>query len=416
MNPGERLSALSSFRRLFALSGRRYVLIAFVARLPLAMAQMATLLLVAQVSGSYGAGGAAAGAFAVVNAIISPLAGALTDRIGQRPVLLIQSAGGTVSLVALVLLSWTQVPWQVLAGVAGLAGLFLPQVGSLARVRWREIARARGAKRFKLLSTAFSYEGAADEASFVLGPAIVGTVAALVSPAGALLLAAAGLGIFATWFALHPTAGLVPGHRGLGEVTGPRVSALLIGLATGQLIVGTIFGSVQAGTTALATEAGEPGLAGLLHALLGVGSVVAGLAIVMLPERFRLADRLPVFAAGLAVLTLPLLAVGSVGALAGVLLVLGLAVAPYMITLFSACERVVDPGRLGAAMTVLAAATSLGYALGSSTAGHLADLGGYPAAYRVPVLAGTSALVLSLVLRSALHRERRRLPQRPGEK
>ena len=410
------MSALSSFRRLFALSGRRYVLIAFVARLPLAMAQMATLLLVAQVSGSYGAGGAAAGAFAVVNAIISPLAGALTDRIGQRPVLLIQSAGGTVSLVALVLLSWAQVPWQVLAGVAGLAGLFLPQVGSLARVRWREIARARGAERFTLLSTAFSYEGAADEASFVLGPAIVGTVAALVSPAGALLLAAAGLGIFATWFALHPTAGLVPGHRGRGEVTGPRVSALLIGLATGQLIVGTIFGSVQAGTTALATEAGEPGLAGLLHALLGVGSVVAGLAIVMLPERFRLADRLPVFAAGLAVLTLPLLAVGSVGALAGVLLVLGLAVAPYMITLFSACERVVDPGRLGAAMTVLAAATSLGYALGSSTAGHLADLGGYPAAYRVPVLAGTSALVLSLVLRSALHRERRRLPQRPGEK
>lgn len=407
MNPGERLSALSSYRRLFALTGRRYVLIAFVARLPLAMAQMGTLLLVAEVSGSYGAGGAAAGAFAVVNAIVSPLAGALTDRIGQRPVLLIQSAGGTVSLVALVLLSWASAPWQVLAILAGTAGLFLPQVGSLARVRWRELAGTRGKERFKLLSTAFSYEGAADEASFVLGPAVVGTVAALVSPAGALLLAAAALGTFATGFALHPTAGLVAGHRGTGEVTGPRVSALLVGLAAGQLIVGTIFGSVQAGTTALATEAGEPGLAGLLHAVLGVGSVVAGLAIVMLPESFRLADRLPVFAAGLAVLTLPLLAVGSLGALAGVLVVLGLAVAPYMITLFSACERVVAPARLGAAMTVLAAATSLGYAVGSSSAGRLADLGGYPAAYRVPVVAGISALVLSLVLRRALHRKRR---------
>ena len=105
-----------------------------------------------------------------------------------------------------------------------------------------------------------------------------------------------------------------------------------------------------------------------------------------------------------AALVLPLLAVGSLGALAGVLLVLGLAVAPYMITLFSACERVVAPARLGAAMTVLAAATSLGYAVGSSSAGHLADLGGYPAAYRVPVIAGVSALVLSLVLRRALHR------------
>src|SRR5699024_4404272 len=178
-----------------------------------------------------------------------------------------------------------------------------------------------------------------------------------------------------------------------------------------QLIVGTIFGSVQAGTTALATEAGEPGLAGLLHAVLGVGSVVAGLTIVILPERFRLADRLPVFAGGLAVLTLPLLAVHSLGVLAVVLLVLGLAVAPYMITLFSACERVVDPARLGAAMMVLAAATSLGYALGSSTAGALADVGGYPAAYRVPVVAGSTALVLSLVLRPVLHRKRRDLEQ-----
>ncbi len=401
------MSVLSSYRSLFALTGPLYVVIAFIARLPLAMAQMGTLLLVAEVSGSYGGGGAAAGAFAIVNAIASPIAGGLTDRIGQRPVLLVQSVGGSLSLLALVLLSGQDVPWQVLAVVSGVAGVFVPQVGTLARVRWRELAKTRGAERFKLLSTAFSYEGSADEASFVLGPAIVGTIAALLSPAGAILLASGGLAVFATWFALHPTAALVRGHRGTGGVTGPRLGPLLLGLGAGQLIVGTIFGSVQAGTTALATEAGEPGLAGLLHAVLGIGSVVAGLTIVVLPERFRLADRLPVFAAGLAVLTLPLLVVESLGTLAAVLVVLGLAVAPYMITLFSACERVVDPSRLGAAMMVLAAATSLGYALGSSTAGRLADVGGYPAAYRVTIVAGSVALVLSLVLRSALHRKRR---------
>ena len=403
------MSVLSSYRRLFALTGPLYVLVAFLARLPLAMAQMGTLLLVAGVSGSYGSGGVAAGAFAIVNAIVSPLAGALTDRIGQRPVLLVQSVGGSVSLAALVVFSRQDVPWEVLALVSGVAGVFVPQIGTLARVRWRELARERGSERFKLLSTAFSYEGAADEASFVLGPALVGTMAALVSPAGALLLASAGLAVFATWFALHPTVALVRGHGGAGGASGPRVSALLVGLGLGQLIVGTIFGSVQAGTTALATEAGEPGLAGLLHAVLGVGSVIAGLAIVVLPDRFRLADRLPVFAGGLAVLTLPLLAVGSLGTLAVVLVVLGLAVAPYMITLYSACERVVDPSRLGAAMMVLAAATSLGYALGSSTAGGLADVGGYSASYRVTVIAGSAALVLSLVLRRALHRKRREL-------
>ena len=406
------MSVLSSYRRLFALTGSLYVVVAFVARLPMAMSQMGILLLVAEVSGSYGGGGAAAGAFAVVNALASPLAGALTDRIGQRPVLLVQSVGGALALLALVVLSGQDVPWQLLAVVSGVAGVFVPQVGTLARVRWRELTRAKGGQGFKLLSTAFSYEGAADEASFVLGPAIVGTTAAVVSPAGALLLAAGGLAVFATWFALHPTVALVRGHRGVRDGAGGRVGPLLLGLAAGQLLVGAIFGSVQAGTTALATVAGEPGLAGLLHAVLGIGSVVAGLAIVVLPERFRLADRLPVFAGGLAVLTVPLLAVHSLGTLAAVLLVLGLAVAPYMITIFSACERVVDPSRLGAAMMVLAAATSLGYALGSSTAGRLADVGSYPFAYRVTIAAGTAALLLSLVLRTALHRRRRRM----GEK
>ncbi|HLV03384.1 MAG TPA: hypothetical protein VKY79_02230 [Actinomycetaceae bacterium] len=406
------MSVLSSYRRLFALTGPLYVVVAFVARLPMAMSQMGILLLVAEVSGSYGGGGAAAGAFAVVNALASPLAGALTDRIGQRPVLLVQSVGGALALLALVVLSRQDVPWQLLAVVSGVAGVFVPQVGTLARVRWRELTRAKGGQGFKLLSTAFSYEGAADEASFVLGPAIVGTTAAVVSPAGALLLAAGGLAVFATWFALHPTVALVRGHRGVRDGAGGRVGPLLLGLAAGQLLVGAIFGSVQAGTTALATVAGEPGLAGLLHAVLGIGSVVAGLAIVVLPERFRLADRLPVFAGGLAVLTVPLLAVHSLGTLAAVLLVLGLAVAPYMITIFSACERVVDPSRLGAAMMVLAAATSLGYALGSSTAGRLADVGSYPFAYRVTIAAGTAALLLSLVLRTALHRRRRRM----GEK
>jgi len=403
------LSALSSYRRLFSLTGSLYVVVAFLARLPLAMAQMGTLLLVAGVTGSYGSGGAAAGAFAIVNAVASPVAGALTDRIGQRPVLLVQSVAGSLSLVALVVLAAQDVPWQALAVVSGVAGLFLPQIGTLARVRWRELARPRGPERFKLLSTAFSYEGAADEASFVLGPAIVGTMAALVSPSGALVVAGAGLAVFATWFAVHPTVTLVPGHRGQGGAGGPRFGPLLLGLGAGQLLVGTVFGSVQAGTTALATDAGEPGLAGLLHALLGVGSVVAGLAIVVLPERLRLADRLPVFAGALALLSVPLLAVDTLGALAVVLPVLGLAVAPYMITLFSACERVVDPARLGAAMMVLAAATSLGYALGSSTAGRFADTAGHTGAYRVTVTAGFVALALSLVLRRALHRKRREL-------
>lgn len=65
---------------------------------PLAMSQLGTLLLVSspQVSGRLGPGGLAAGVVALAIAIGSPFFGALTDRHGQRVVLLAQSlVGGT---------------------------------------------------------------------------------------------------------------------------------------------------------------------------------------------------------------------------------------------------------------------------------------------------------------------------------
>lgn len=405
------MSVLSSYRTLFGLTGPTYVVVAFLARLPLAMSQMGVLLLVAGVSGSYGAGGASAGALAVTNAIASPLAGALTDRIGQRLVLVVQSLAGATGLVTVVVLAHLGIAWPVLAVVCAVTGVFLPQIGPLARVRWRELAKARGAERFRLITAAFSYEGAADEASFVIGPASVGAATAIASPHVALLLAAGLLGVFGMWFAIHPSVHSVVGHHGRGSgAQGRLVTRLLVGVAGVQLLMGVFFGSVQTGSTALATEAGIPGAAGLLHGVLGVGSVVAGLSLTLLPTRWHLADRLPVFAGALAVLAVPLLAVHSVGALTGVLLVLGLAVAPVVITTFSACEKVIDPHHLGAAMMVLAAATSLGYAIGSSTAGRLADAGSYPAAYAVTVGATILSVLVALAVRPGLHRGSREQP------
>ena len=51
-------------------------------------------------------------------------------------------------------------------------------VQTMARVRWRPISRARRSDDPRVMDAAFSYEGAADEASFVLGPAAVLGVAA----------------------------------------------------------------------------------------------------------------------------------------------------------------------------------------------------------------------------------------------
>ena len=390
------MSPLGSYRRLFALSGPWYLPVAFLGRLPLSMSQLGTLLLVSTATGSYGSGGLAAGALAVSNAVGAPVAGAWADRVGQRPVVLVQSVLGALGLVLLVVLSTGEAGDGAVVAAAALAGLMLPQVGPLARVRWRPVTDGTGPHQRQLMDAAFSYEGAADEASFVLGPALVGVVALLVDPAGAMLTAAGMLAVFGTAFALHPTAALTgAGYR--VHARGRLVTGLLLGLLLAQFFVGVLFGSTQTGTTALAEDAGAPGLAGLVHALLGVGSVIAGLATVYLPARVGQHRRVLASAAFLVVLSAPLLLVDDLAGLIVVVLLLGFGVAPYMIGVFTLGERAVPPGRVGATMTLLAGATGVGYAAGSGIAGRLADLQGHTAAFAVTCAAMLGASALALV-------------------
>ena len=380
------MSPLASYRRLFQLSGTTYVVIAFLARLPLAMSQLGTLLLVSDATGSYTLGGLSAGALAVANAISAPFAGSLSDRFGQRHVVLVQSLAGAAALTTLVALVHGGAADGAVVAAAAVAGLTMPQVGPLARVRWRPITARTGADQRRLVDVAFSYEGAADEASFAIGPALVGLGVVLVSPSGALLLAAGMLAVFGTAFALHRTARTRSSDH-ITLPTGRLWTPVLLVLVAAQLLIGTLFGATQTGTTALATAAGQPGVAGLVHATLGLGSALAGIATAFIPERIGPERRILAAAGALLVLSFPLLLVDSIPSLVAVVAVLGCAVAPFMIGVFTLAERVVAPARVATAMTVLASATGLGYAVGSTIAGRLADEHGYTAAFGVTVTA-----------------------------
>ena len=396
------MSPLASYKRLFDLAGPGYVLVAFLGRLPLAMSQLGTLLLVSTATGSYGLGGLAAGALAVANALGAPVAGGLADRVGQRPVVLVQSLLGAAGLVALVAQVGGSTTTTVL--IAALAGLAMPQVGPLARVRWRPLTHGR-ADQPRLVDAAFAYEGAADEASFALGPALVGLLAVAIDPSGALLAGAALLAVFGTAFALDQSAvrthAYALTHAHLGGA-GRLLSAALVVLALAQLCIGVLFGATQTGATVLATAAGNPGAAGFVHATLGVGSAVAGLATAYLPARIGYERRALGATVALVVLSTPLLLVGSLLTVTLAVLALGCAVAPYMIAVFTLGERVVPPARVGAAMTVLASATGVGYALGASVAGRVADAtGSHTGAFAVTV---TTTVVATVLLALSQHR------------
>lgn len=383
------------------IAGPAYIVVAFLGRIPLAMSQMGTLILVSDTTGRYALGGAAAGALAVANAVGAPIAGNLADRIGQRPVVLVQSLAGACGLIGLVVATQNDAPAAVAIAIAAAAGFAMPQVGPLARVRWQPITRDANDQR-RLIDAAFSYEGAADEASFVLGPALVGALSVVADPGGALVVGAIILAGFGSWFALHPTAVLTH-QQGKGhDASGALFTVVFTVLVFAQLFVGMIFGGTQTGAAVLATAEGQPGLAGLIHATLGIGSVIAGLAVAGLPESFGYDKRSLVAALGLFGLSSPLLLVDSIASLIAVVMLLGFAVAPYMISNFALAGHIVPPARVGAAMTMLAGATGVGYALGSSVAGRLADQGGHTPAFGVTVTAAGLALLLAVVFRGKL--------------
>lgn len=400
------MSAIAAYRALLRIVGPAYILVAFLGRIPLAMSQLGVLVLVSEATGRYGIAGAAAGVIAVANAIGSPVAGTLADRHGQRPVVLVQALVGAAGLCLVVLVTDSDASRWTIFGAAALAGLAIPQVGPLARVRWRPLT-SRAEDQERLVDAAFSYEGSADEASFVLGPALIGVLAIIASPAGALLTGAALLAVFGTWFALHPTARVVQRQVDGAEIRpGALWTAAFAVLVLAQLLMGMIFGSVQTGTTVLATAAGRAGDAGLIHAVLGIGSVMAGLAIAGLPEQILYATRMLVSAVGLLVLSSPLLLVDSLGALIAVIAALGFAVAPYMISNFALAGVLVPVRRVGAAMTLLAGATGIGYALGAAIAGRLADEGGHHPAFMVTVSVAAAAVVLAVTANHTLRTAR----------
>ncbi|GAA1702381.1 MFS transporter [Fodinicola feengrottensis] len=391
------MQALLAYKRLPALAGAGFLPIAFLARLPLAMAQLGTLLLVVSVTGSYAAGGLAAGLVAVGMAVGGPVVSLLADRHGQRPVALLTTPVNALVTVALVIAVNTHAGMVAVGLLALGTGLSTTQIGALARSRWIGLAAGRSSD----LAPAMSYESAADETSFALGPALIGLLAAVFSPSTGLLLGAATMLVFGPLFALHPTAaaaGKSSAGRTQGRVKVPEL-AILVGA---MFLLGCFFGGVGAGVTALSTAVGAASAAGGVIAVMGLTSAAAGLATPLLPERLGHPRRLLIFAVGLAILSPLLLAVSTVAGAVVVVVAVGCCIAPYMISVYSLGERLGGTGRTAAVMTLLSSGVAVGYAAGSTGAGALADLGGFRLAMAAPAVAMAVAAVLVFAARGRL--------------
>lgn len=417
------------FARLPLLAGRSFIPLGLFARLPLAMLTVGALTLVTAVTDSYAVGGAAAGAVGIGSALGAPVLGALADRLGQRPVLIVSAVLNTAAVAALILVAYLVPGARELAAAvpvlaaAFVAGASCPQVGPLARVRWMALSSRGGTGHTEDLDTALSYESTADELTFVLGPALVGILASLLSPWLPLALAAALTLILVPAFAVHPT------HRAVPRAAAPSRSASAAArrqrkaLAPGQrtaasaavalpvlamVCMGTFFGSTQTSLSSFSASFATSELAGLLYAVMGLSSAAAALSVAYWPRRFSVNARWLACAALMAGFAALLLLPSSALPMILVLLVLGLPVGPLMVTVFAIGGVVAPEGKLGTVMTALASGIVAGTALGSSIAGQLAQNSGYSAAFLVPVCAAAALFVLGAVAAVVLQRRNKR--------
>ncbi|TDQ52366.1 MFS transporter [Actinorugispora endophytica] len=403
------MSPLSTLRRMREIAGTPLLLSSFLARLPMSMSLIGILTLVTAETGSVAAGGLASGALALGETVGGPVIARLADRRGQRPVVLAASLAEGALLVLLVLAVSADTAPAVPVALAVLAGLAMPQIGPLARSRWISIAgrAANERERERSVAAAMSVDGVLDETGFVVGPAVVGLLAVAVGPAAAVLGAAVLVAVFGSAFALHRTAPLGAPPRPGGE----RLwrSGLLV-LAVPMFCQGAFFGGATAGVTAFSQQIGRPDLSGLLYAVMGVTSAAAGLLMASVPSGVTLPVRLRLAAAGLAVFSLPMLAAPGTGTLLAAMLLLGTAVGPHLVTVFSLVERAAPADRLAQAMTVLLSFLILGQSLGSAAAGRLAERFGPSGAFALTTAAAATALVAAtLLVRSRWY------TTRPGE-
>ena len=389
-------------------TGFWYFPVAFIARLPFAMMTIGVLALVVSVRGSVALGGLTSAAVGIGVVIAGPVLGDLADRFGQSRVLVPTGlANGILLALFPVAVGSPAADGLVLASAVAI-GLTGPQTAAMSRSRVMALigARIEADRRERTFSRAMAYESAADETAFVIGPFVVGVLAAVVAPWAPIVAAAALSFVCVTAFALHPTGRVVPvaSERGTMAPARELLRPRMLMLVAAVFGVGAFFGSTLTSLTAFMEARGAPEAGALLYGVMGVGSAVLALAVAVLPARFSLRWRLVAFAILLFASAGAYSVGGSVLTVTVVLCLMGIGVGPSLVTLFSLAGHRAPAGRTATTMTLLASALTLAQALSSAVTGAVAERASVESAMLIP--AGAALLVLAMAAVNLVHARR----------
>ncbi|MFF3406430.1 MFS transporter [Streptomyces sp. NPDC002742] len=376
-----------------------FLLPGFAARQPFAMLTISIVLLVQHTTGSYGAAGAVAAVTGVSMALFAPFTGRLADRHGQRAVLLPGVLVHAVAGFSLTALALGGAPLWALFAAAVPTGASVPQVGPMVRARWG--VKLQGSP---LMSTAAAFESVTDELTFVFGPLLATALCTALDPAAGLLTEASltligGL-LFAAQKSTQPSVA-VAGHARVEHGSALRIPGVRVLIVT-FLGIGSVFGGMQVSLAAYSESIGEPGLNGVLYGVFAAGNMLSGIVCGAIAWRVAPQRRLVLGYAALALAASGLWAANSVIVLAGLGLVVGMCIAPTLITGYTLVESLVPQGARTEAFTWLTGAVALGQAAAVTVAGQLEDRLWGGAGFLVPMAGTALALGTLVALRSRL--------------
>ncbi|MCW7947094.1 ABC transporter [Streptomyces hygroscopicus] len=376
-----------------------FLLPGFAARQPFAMLTLSIVLLVQHTTASYGAAGAVAAATGVSMALFAPYSGRLADRHGQRAVLLPVVLVHVLAAASLTALALARAPLWALFAAAVPTGASVPQIGPMVRARW-------GVKLqdSPLMTTAAAFESVTDEFTFVLGPLLATALCTAVAPAAGLLTEASltlvGGVLFAAQKSTQPPVAPVT-HARVEHASALRVPGLRVLIAT-FLGIGSVFGGMQVSLAAFSESIGEPGLNGVLYGVFAAGNMLSGIVCGAVAWKAAPQRRLVVGYTALALAASGLWTANSVVVLAGLGLLVGMCIAPSLITGYTLVEALVPADVRTEAFTWLTGAVALGQAAAVTVAGQLEDRLWNGAGFLVPMAGTVLALVTLVSLRSRL--------------
>lgn len=383
--------ARGPYGRLFALPGTRaFTAGNLLARLPMGMFGVSAVMMIAGQRGSYALAGAVTATGMAATALVAPWTARLVDRHGQARIAVPATLIAVLGSLSLIVSVRTQAPaWTLFASYAATATT--PNIGGMSRARWTHLLRGSPAAHH----TAMSFEQAADELCFMLGPVLAAFLCSAVFPEAGTLAGAAlfltGMLVFTAQRATEPppAGAATAARRGAPSVV--RALAPLLALF---LALGLVFGSMEVASLAYLDAHGLGAAAGPVLALQAAGSCAAGLLYGTLRPRPL---RTCVYAlAALMALPWAAAATGSVAALAPALLLAGMATAPTMVTAMARVHARTPEGRLNEGMTLAVTAILAGIAGGSAAAGLAVDHVGPAAAYLLPAAAALLALAAAV--------------------